>query len=146
MKDKLKNCGKLLILFILGGLIYMGMEMLFRGRTHWTMGIVGGICFLIIGGLNNYYTWDMSIIKQGVIGSLVITAMELVTGIILNLFLKLNIWDYSTMPFNILGQICLPFTLLWIPVSIFGVFVDDFLRWLLFKEPFPHYRLFSKKD
>ena len=37
---------------VLGGLAYMGVELLWRGRTHWTMGVLGGVCFVVIGRLN----------------------------------------------------------------------------------------------
>ena len=60
----------------------------------------------------------MKIWKQGVVGAVFVTAMELVVGVPLNLFMGLNIWDYSQVPFNFLGQICLPFTVLWFFLSI----------------------------
>lgn len=103
------------------------------------MAIVGGICFIVIGGLNNYIPWSMKIWKQGIIGASFITAMELVTGIPLNLFMGLNIWDYSHVPFNFMGQICLPFSILWFFLSILCIFVDDWLRHFLFKERKPEY-------
>ena len=75
------------MLFLLGGGMYIGIEMLWRGYSHWTMGIVGGLCFVIIGGLNNYIPWKMTLQKQAVIGALVVISIEFVSGIILNLFL-----------------------------------------------------------
>ena len=109
---------KLSILAVLGGMLYMGVELLWRGRTHWTMGIVGGVCFVLIGGLNNYLPWEMPIWKQAFCGSALVTAVELVAGVILNLYLGLGIWDYSDLPCNLLGQICLPFSLLWVALSV----------------------------
>lgn len=131
---------KLSILAALGGLLYMGVELLWRDRTHWTMGIVGGVSFVLIGGLNNYLPWEMPIWKQALCGSALVTAVELVAGIILNLYLGLGIWDYSGLPCNLLGQICLPFSLLWVAMSVLCIFVDDALRWRLFHEEKPHYR------
>mgnify|MGYP002522350951 CR=1 FL=1 len=139
MLSKIKETLKIIILFSIGGLAYCGIEIAYRGFTHWTMGVVGGFCFVIIGGLNNYIPWEMKIWKQAIVGSLVITSCELVAGIVLNLFLGLHIWDYSTVPFNILGQICLPFSLLWILLSFVGIFIDDWLRYVLFKEQKPKY-------
>lgn len=136
----LKEFIKLVVLFIIGGLIYIGMEVIFRGYSHWTMGILGGLCFIIIGGMNNYSSEDISVFEQSISGAMVITAFELVAGIILNIFLGLHIWDYSDLPFNILGQICLLFSFIWIFISIFAIFLDDLLRFLLFKEPFPMYK------
>ena len=68
------------------------------------------------------------------------TAMELVVGIPLNLMLGLHIWDYSSLPFNLLGQICLPFTVLWFFLALLCIFVDDWLRHILFHEERPHYQ------
>lgn len=136
---KCKELFKIIALFIIGGLAYCGIEIIWRGHTHWTMGILGGLCFVIIGGLNNYIPWEMKLWKQAIIGSLVITSCELVSGIILNLFLGLHIWDYSNIPFNLLGQICLPFTILWFFLSIICIFIDDWLRYILFHEKRPSY-------
>lgn len=52
-----------------------------------------------------------------------------------------NVWDYSDQPFNLLGQICLSYTLLWIPLSAVAIVLDDFLRCLLFGEEWPRYTL-----
>lgn len=139
MIAKLKNVFHLLILFGIGAFTYMGIEMAYRSFTHWTMGIVGGLCFIIIGGLNNYYDWKMPVWKQSVTGAAVITALEFVSGVVLILEMGLGIWDYSNMPFNVLGQICLPFSLAWIALSFVAIVLDDFLRWILFGEDFPHY-------
>lgn len=140
---RLKSFIKRLFLFFAGGFIYYAMEMMFRGRSHWTMGIVGGICFLICGELNEIFTFNMSLLKQGVICSGLITSVEFVAGVILNLWLKLDIWDYSNIPFNLFGQICLPFTLLWVLVGIMAVIMDDYLRCWFFGEDKPHYTIVS---
>lgn len=107
------------------------------------MFLLGGLCFILIGGLNNYIPWEMSIIKQGIIGALIVTSLEFIFGLVLNLYLNLGIWDYSNMPFNILGQICLPFSIAWFFLSLVAIFVDDRLRYVLFKEEKPHYHLFT---
>ena len=134
---------KIFILFLIGGFIYVAIELGFRGHSHWTMFLLGGLCFILIGGLNNYISWEMSIIKQGIIGALIITSLEFIFGLVLNLYLNLGIWDYSNMPFNILGQICLPFSIAWFFLSLVAIFVDDWLRYILFKEEKPHYHLFT---
>lgn len=112
MKNRIKEYLKCAFLFLIGGVLYYCIEMLWRGHSHWTMAVVGGTCFVVIGGLNNYIPWEMALHNQAVIGALFVTAMELVVGIPLNLMLGLHIWDYSSLPFNLLGQICLPFTVL----------------------------------
>lgn len=109
---RIKELAKCALLFLIGGALYYCIEILWRGHSHWTMVVVGGICFVVIGGLNNYIPWEMPMWKQGVVGALFVTGMELVVGIPLNLMMGLHIWDYSSLPFNLLGQICLPFTVL----------------------------------
>ena len=76
------------------------------------------------------------------IGSAIVTALEFATGCIVNLWLGWDVWDYSNLPFNILGQICLPFSLLWVVVSVAAVVLDDWLRYRWFGEDKPHYTLF----
>lgn len=141
----MKRLLKLLALLSAGGIIYIIIELLFRGHTHWTMFIVGGVCFVLVGGLNEWYPWEMSIVKQMLISALVITIVEFIAGLVLNVWLGLEIWDYSNMPFNIMGQICLPFTAAWFLLSLPAIVADDFLRWKLFGERFPEYHFFSVK-
>ena len=142
MKEKLKAILKHAVLALCGGCVYFLIEMAWRGHSHWTMAVLGGVCFVLIGDINEFIPWNMPLILQGAIGSGIVTALELVSGIILNLWLGLGIWDYSNMPFNLLGQICLPFTLLWVALSIVAVVLDDWLRYWLFGEDRPTYPLF----
>lgn len=51
-----------------------------------------------------------------------------------------NVWDYSNMPFNLLGQICLPFTVIWFFLSAVAVVLDDWIRHILWGEDIPHYK------
>ena len=142
MKEKLKAILKHAVLALCGGCVYFLIEMAWRGHSHWTMAVLGGVCFVLIGDINEFIPWKMPLILQGAIGSGIVTVLELVSGIILNLWLGLGIWDYSNMPFNLLGQICLPFTLLWVALSIVAVALDDWLRYWLFGEDRPTYTLF----
>ena len=131
---------KAIILMAVGGMLYALFEIGFRGYTHWTMIIVGGICFYLIGLINEVIPWEMEIWKQCVIWSLVVTAVEFVSGCIINLWLGWGVWDYSDMPFNILGQVCLPFSALWVLLSALAIILDDYLRYWLYHEEKPHYR------
>lgn len=133
---------KLIILFIIGGTIYVSLELLFRGRSHISMFILGGLCFVLIGGINNYISWEMPLILQMIIGAVVITTLEFITGYIVNIKLGLNVWDYSNQPFNIMGQICLSFSFLWLLISLIAIVLDDYLRYWIFKEKKPKYHLF----
>lgn len=133
---------KIIILFIIGGTIYVSLELLFRGRSHISMFILGGLCFVLIGGINNYISWEMPLILQMLIGAVIITTSEFITGYIVNIKLGLNVWDYSNQPFNIMGQICLSFSFLWMLISLIAIVLDDYLRYWIFKEKKPKYHLF----
>lgn len=135
----MKRYHKEIILWLIGGLLYMGIELMWRGYSHWTMFVLGGICFVLLGRINEVIPWDMPLWMQVLIGTAIITGLEFITGCIVNLLLGWNVWDYSNVPFNVLGQICLPYILLWIPISLTGIFLDDYLRHWLFKEEKPHY-------
>lgn len=135
----LLNIFKSIFLFMFGGGIYCLIEMLFRGHTHFTMIFVGGVCFLMCGMLNEVIHWEMPIPEQMLICAVNITAVELIAGMILNVWLSLNVWDYSNMPLNIMGQICLPFSVAWYFLSAVGIIMDDYLRYWIFNEEKPHY-------
>ena len=105
--------GKYPVLFCVGGLGYMGLELLWRGWTHKAMFFAGGTCFLLLGQLKNAPPWVKALAGAGII-----TAVELGVGLLLNR--QYRIWDYRTVPLNFLGQICLPYSLLWIPVGLGG--------------------------
>lgn len=131
---------KYLFLFLTGGICYFGIEILSRGYSHWTMVIVGGICFVLIGLLNEK-TPKMSLLKQMFYSAILITIIEFLSGCILNLWLKLDIWDYSKNTFNLLGQICLSHTIYWFFLSVVGILLDDYLRYKIFQEEKPKYVL-----
>lgn len=133
---------KLLWLFTIGGMFYGLIEIIYRNYTHWTMIVLGGILFLIIGEINELLDWDIPLIWQSLLGALTITVAEFIFGVILNIWLGLGIWDYSNLPYNILGQICPQFTLIWIPTSTFAIVVDDWLRYWIWDEEKPRYYIF----
>lgn len=139
----MKILGKYLCLWLIGGAVYSLIEIMFRGYTHWTMGVVGGVCFLLCGLLNELFTFEMSLVFQGIICGGIITIIELVAGLILNIWLGMGIWDYSNLPLNLWGQICPAFSAVWIIAGMFAVVVDDYLRYWLFGEEKPKYRIFG---
>lgn len=128
-----------LLLIGIGGLLYVLVELAFRGRSHWTMFLVGGLCFWLIGLINEVLPWEMPLWKQCIIGAVIVTAIEFLAGCFINLWLGWDVWDYSNMPFNVLGQICLPFSLLWILLSAVAIVLDDHLRYWMYGEEKPHY-------
>ncbi len=108
------------VLFYLGGASYMGLEFLWRGWSHGSMFLLGGLCFTILGRLKNL---RLPLGVRAALGSAVITTLELLTGLLVNS--NYQVWDYRARLLNYRGQICLLFSLLWIPVSIAGFFLYD---------------------
>lgn len=142
MTNYIKCFFKYSMLFSYGGTVYMTLEEIFRQRTAYSMGVVGGLAFIIIGCLNNIISWSISLIKQCLIGGLcVITPLELISGMIVNQ--NHNVWDYRKVPLSFFdGQVCIPFTILWCFVSLIAIILDDYLRYYIFNEEKPHYKLF----
>ncbi|MGB4440459.1 MAG: hypothetical protein WBJ13_14835 [Sedimentibacter sp.] len=137
MKRLSKNLGLLAI----GGLLYYLVEMLWRGYSHISMFVVGGICFILIGLINEHLSFQTPLWKQQLIAAVFVAGIEFIAGVILNVWLHLNIWDYSILPFDLLGQISLQYSILWFLLSLPAIVLDDWLRWWLFGEEKPHYKL-----
>lgn len=117
---------KNMLLFAIGGIVYIIIELLWRGYTHFSMFILGGMCFFLVGRINE--NRKIPLITQMVIGAALITLLEFICGYIVNIRLGLDVWNYADMPMNIMGQICLPYTLAWFVLSGVCVVVDDWLR------------------
>ncbi len=132
---------KYLFLADVGGVLYVLIELAWRGWSHWTMLILGGICFIYLGLINEILSWNTPLWQQILIGTVGITALEFFTGCIVNLWLGWGVWDYSGMPGNILGQICPQYMLLWIPISLTGIILDDWIRYRAFGEQRPRYNV-----
>lgn len=103
------------LIFAAGGAGYVLLELLWRGRSHGSMFLAGGSCFMLLGKLAAKGL-RLPLWLRAVLGSAVITAVELVTGFLFNR--QYRVWDYRALPGNFRGQICLPFSLLWMPLSL----------------------------
>lgn len=138
----MKQYLKIVFLFVTGGMLYNLLELFYRGWTHWTMFFLGGLCFIFLGLINEILPWEMLLWWQILIGACGITMLEFLTGCIVNLWLGWGVWDYSNVPGNIWGQICPQFFALWLLVALAGIVLDDWLRYWMFDEERPHYRIF----
>ncbi len=108
------------MLYCLGGTAYLTMELLWRGRSDGSMFLLGGLCFLLLGGW--VARWEgLPLALRALLGAVVITALELLAGLLVNG--DHVVWDYSALPLNFRGQICVNFSLLWIPVSLAAMFL-----------------------
>lgn len=128
-----KTIFRYLTIFVIGAFAYGLIEITVRGFTHISMGLLGGICMLTISFLNSRRRNGLPLLAILIFMMFFITAAELVTGIIINLNMNLNIWDYSDVPLNYKGQICLPFMGIWFFLSFIGLALDEFLNWKFFK-------------
>ena len=105
------------VLFSIGSILYSLIEIAWRGFTHWSMGITGGLCMVILYRIEEIFG-KQNLVKKCVLGSVIITTLEFVVGCIVNIRCRWAVWDYSTMPLNLMGQICVPFTFLWFLLCI----------------------------
>nr|WP_296077490.1 hypothetical protein [uncultured Ruminococcus sp.] len=101
-----------MVVFLIGGVTYAMIEIMWRGNTHWTMVLLGGLCFLTLYKLFGYMS-NYSLIEKCALGAIVITALEFIVGCIVNLVFHMNVWNYSRMPLNLSGQICILYSTLW---------------------------------
>lgn len=101
-----------ILILLGGGVLYYGIEVLWRGYSHWSMALCGAICFYVLYRLNAAYP-RLSLPFRALLGACFITGVELFVGCLLNLGMGLSVWDYSQMPLNFLGQICLPYSIVW---------------------------------
>ena len=101
-----------LFIFCWGGMLYGLVEIFWRGNTHWTMVVTGGICFLLLDRLDRMTTGKPAAVRC-MKGAILITAVELVAGLFINQVMGLDVWDYSHIPFNFAGQICPLYTIYW---------------------------------
>ena len=123
---------KFAVVFSAGGLIYGSLEIIFRGYTHWSMMIAGGICavFLyLIAVKSREPIW-----KKWIMGGAVITTVEFLAGILVNILLGWHVWSYAASWANLFGQICVLFTLLWMLLCIPGIWLMQVVSRRVFKE------------
>ena len=117
------------IFFLIGGLLYQMVEILWRGYTHPSMFIVGGLCFVLLGLLNEIGPCrNAPLLVHMVLAAGIVTAVELLTGLVLNVWLGLGVWDYSGLPGNFMGQVCIWFALLWLLLSLPAMKLEDWLH------------------
>lgn len=133
-------------LFICGFCMYITVEVLFRGYSYAAMGLLGGLCMCLIGGINNYISWDMTLLGQMTLGASIITFLELIVGIADKYYWYIGMWDYSYMPLNFQGVICVPFFFAWMFLSFFAIILSDAIEYYVFHEKQrPYYRGISGK-
>ena len=105
-----------LIIFCIGGIAYNLLEYIWRGHSHWTMTIDGGLC--LVGIVLLCTKSDISFIYKVFACALLITTIELISGLVINKIFHMEVWDYSDLPYNFMGQICLRYSILWMGLCV----------------------------
>ena len=100
-----------------GGAGYYALELMWRGHSHWSMAVCGAICLLAMYEINRLIPHS-PLLLRALACAVAITAVEFITGCIVNIWLGWQVWDYHEAPFNLLGQICLLFSFLWFLLSL----------------------------
>ncbi len=131
-----------IIMFLTGGFLYVGIEILQRGYSHISMLLAGGLCFLLVGVVEHIAGESASLVGEMVICGLMITLVEFVFGMFVNQKLNLGVWDYSGEQYNYKGQICLLYTNLWILLSGPVIIAHDIMEYFLLGVPLQHYKIF----
>ena len=137
---------KSILLFLVGYCTYISIEVTYRNISYPIMGICGGLAILLLDKINDNISWNIDLCLQGLCGSALITFFELIIGeIALHTSLLPIMWDYSNVPLNFDGVICLPFSIAWFFLSILAIFLADAINYYVLDEPqIPYYNLFGK--
>ena len=130
----MKNWWKGIFLIGTGGAVYYSLEILYRGYSHWSMFLLGGLCFCIIDKLYQKRKGIFSIVAFMLTGGLIITALEGMTGAFGNLYLHRQVWDYSNLPLHLYGQVSLHFTLLWCVMTIPIIWLSGLFHYYVFHD------------
>lgn len=137
----MKKLSEYLFLWTLGGCIYYGFEILFRGFSHWTMFVLGGICLVFFAVQGKMMHWEEPLWRQVLRCVIFVTGMEFITGIIVNKWLHMNVWDYSNLPFQIFGQVCLQFAVIFSGLCAVGILLSGYLLYWIYGEEKPRYHV-----
>ena len=116
---------ELLAAMTLGGVLYGFIELAWRGRTHWTMALLGGACFAMMYLIS---ASALPPLARYALCAADVTAAEFLTGAAVNVVLGWNVWDYSAEPMNLYGQVCARYTALWFALSVPGCELARLLR------------------
>lgn len=100
--------------FLLGAAGYPIIELLWRGRTHPSMAIAGGLSLCMLRQLHRR-TEAAPLWLAAMLGGSAITGLEYLIGVTLNR--RHQIWDYRKKRLNLQGQICPAFSLAWCGLS-----------------------------
>lgn len=139
-----------MLMWVFGGTLYFFMEVIYKtavghqAQISWIMILVAILLCIPLERFGYNLPWEMPMYQQVLISACAITIVEFISGLIINIWLGLNVWDYSNMPYNIMGQICPQFFIVWIGLSYFGIKIFDWLRFEIIGGVKPSYSMFKK--
>ena len=131
---KMKKLSEYLFMGALGGTLYYMIEIIFRGYSHWSMFLLGGICFIFFAQQGLWTKWREPLWKQVLWCTAFVVSAEFITGIIVNKVMGWNVWNYTDQPFHLMGQICFPFAVLFSGLCTFGIIISGYLLCYLYRE------------
>ena len=137
----MKKLSEYLLLWALGGSFYYAFEVFFRGFSHWSMFVLGGFCLIFCDQQGIWTHWSAPLWKQVVWCVIFVVSGEFITGIIVNKIMHWNVWDYTGMPFQFMGQICLPFAVIFSGLCVAGIIMSGYLLHFLYGEETPHFHV-----
>lgn len=126
-----------IMIFGIFGALYYSLELIYDGTSHWGMFVCAGLTGVTSSYILKHYN-RLSMVIKALLITMVILILEFISGYILNIYFNLNVWDYSLLPFNLYGQICLYFGLIWF--FLFGPFIfwlEPAIKWILFNAKKP---------
>lgn len=139
----LKKPIKFITLFLFGGISYYFIEIFWRGYSHVGMLVLGGFSFILIGSINEYFFKHKKspILLQLLASAIFITVLELFSGLILNIWLGLDIWNYKHLDYNFMGQICLKYSMKWFLLALPVIVLYDYINYWIFDAEKPDYKI-----
>lgn len=142
-----KDFAKNLIIFCCAFCLYITIEVCARGYSYPLMGLVSGLCTLILNEVNDKISWDVPIQYQILLGGALITCGELLSGLYSLNVLQIRMWDYSNQWGNLCnGLICPLFSFFWCLLSLIAIVLSDSITYYVFDElPIPYYKISKDK-
>ena len=120
------------IFFIVGGAFYCLIEIIWSGKTHPSMFIAGGLCFILINAIDSAFNIIIGTFGVCLLCGVMIASVEYTAGCLINKKLGMKVWDYSGFRFNAAGQVCLRYTVYWCllsyPASVFAAILRGALE------------------
>ena len=137
-----------MLLWFFGGTLYFLIEVAYKTITShpehisWTMLVLAVVLCIPVERAGYQLPWACPLWLQSLACAALVTVVEFAAGCMLNLWLGLNVWDYSGIPLNLMGQICLPFSLAWWGLCAVFIPVFDWLRYAVVGGEKPVYKFF----